>query len=198
VSGASFPRIPALALAAALLAALPAQAQNQDQDRAPPDAPGQGRPASDPAPVPKPFRPVDLLLGAGSENFSRAGAISGGNYAYLELALRLFGHSALSARISAQIVPDPLAEVLATGGLEILSPRWGPEFYTALSVSWALDLREPDLLPGVVVFGLRPIDSGFELGEFSMSILPLTISWDLESGAVGFGYEFIKFRVVLD
>jgi len=196
VSGASRSRVRALALAAALLAALPALAQGQDRE--PTDAPGQELPASDPAPAPKPFGPVDLLLGAGSENFSRAGTLSGGNYAYVELALRFYGHLAVATRLSAQIVPDPFAEILALGGLEVLSPRWGPEFYTALSVSWALDLREPDLLPGVVVFGLRPIDSGFELGEFSMSILPLTISWDLESGAVGFGYEFIKFRVVLD
>ncbi|MBN1243932.1 MAG: hypothetical protein JXA15_14615 [Spirochaetales bacterium] len=195
MSGAPLSRVRALVLAAALLAALPAFAQ--DQDYAPPDAPGQERPV-DPVPAPKPFRPVDLLLGAGSENFSRAGTFSGGNYAYLELALRFFGHFTAAARVSAELVPDPFAELLAVGGLELLSPRWGPEFYTALSVSWALDLRDPGLLPGVVVVGFRPIDSGFELGEFSMSILPLSLTWDLATGALGFGYEFLKLRVVLD
>lgn len=193
-----------LALALAWAALLAPQALAQDQDAPPPgapsragDAPGQER-AAVPAAEPKPYRPLDLLLGAGSENFSRAGAVSGGNYAYYELALRVFGHVAASARISAQVVPDPFAEFLVVSGVEVLSPRWGPEFYTALSVSWAFDFRDADKLPGVVVVGLRPIDSGFELGEFSMSILPLSLVWDLATGALGFGYEFMKFRVVLD
>ncbi len=196
MSGASRSRVRALALAAALLAALPALAQGQDRE--PTDAPGQELPASDPAPAPKPFGPVDLLLGAGSENFSRAGSISGGNYAYGELALRFFGHFTAAARVSAELVPDPFAELLAVAGVELMSPTWGAEYYSVISVSWAVDLRESALLPGVVLVGLRLLDSGFVIPELSMSILPLTISWDLESGTVGFGYEFIKFRVVLD
>lgn len=193
-----------LAIATALSALLAAPAFAQDLE-APPDgapsraadAPGQERVAL-PAAEPKPYRPLDLLLGAGSENFSRAGAVSGGNYAYAELALRVFGHVAFATRLSAQIVPDPFTEFLVVSGVEVLSPRWGPEFYTALSVSWAFDLRDADKLPGAVVIGLRPIDSGFALGEFSMSILPLSLIWDLSANELGFGYEFLKFRVVLD
>jgi len=141
-------------------------------------------------------RPSSVLIGFGIDNvFHNEQVYFGGSYLYASAGYRVTDNFSAEVKYDFSLAPFPRKEQMISPSVTLYTGKIIDDIHFSLSVLYNNNLSGHDI--GKIGGKISLFDSAFDVDQFNVSLLPISLIYDLGTRSCNFMMEIISIRARL-